>query len=95
MTSRGEGWYRTTVTLGRALFRALDLQLHVEGVEHLPTQGPVVIAANHIGYLDFMTLASAARDRDRFIRFLTRHDVWNAPVAGRADDRDAARAGGP
>ncbi len=82
-----EGWYRTTVALGRTLFRALDLQLHVEGVEHLPTQGPVVLAANHIGYLDFMTVASVARDRGRFVRFLTRHDVWNAPVAGRAMTR--------
>lgn len=79
-----ERWYRTTVALGRTLFRAIDLQLRVEGAEHLPAQGPVVIAANHIGYLDFMTIASAARERGRFVRFLTRHDVWNAPLAGRA-----------
>ena len=32
----GEGWYRSTVALGRVLFRALDLQLHVEGAHHLP-----------------------------------------------------------
>lgn len=80
----GEGWYRATVGLGRVLFGALDLRLHVEEAEHLPRSGPVVIAANHIGYLDFMTLAAAGRDRDRFVRFLTRHDVWNAPVAARA-----------
>ncbi|MEJ7795558.1 MAG: lysophospholipid acyltransferase family protein [Nocardioides sp.] len=79
-----ERWYRTTVALGRVLFRALDLRLQVEGTEHLPRAGRVVIAANHIGYLDFMTVAAAGRERDRFVRFLTRHDVWNAPVAGRA-----------
>lgn len=79
-----EGWYRTTVLLGRMLFGALDLRLHVEGAEHLPRNGPVVIAANHVGYLDFMTLAAAGRERDRFVRFLTRHDVWNASVAARA-----------
>ena len=82
-----EGWYRTTVALGRVLFGALGLRLHVEGVEHLPRSGPVVLAANHIGYLDFMTIAAAGRDRDRFVRFLTRHDVWNVPVAGRAMTR--------
>lgn len=81
---RGEGWYRATVGLGRVLFWALDLELHVEGAEHLPRAGPAVIAANHIGYLDFMTIAAAGRERDRFVRFLTRHDVWNARVAARA-----------
>ncbi len=80
----GEGWYRATVGLGRVLFRALDLELHVEGAEHLPRTGPAVVAANHIGYLDFMTIAAAGRERDRFLRFLTRHDVWDAPVARRA-----------
>lgn len=79
-----EGWYRATVGLGRVLFRTIGLELHVEGAEHLPRTGPAVIAANHIGYLDFMTIAAAGRERGRFVRFLTRHDVWNARVAGRA-----------
>lgn len=79
-----ERWYRATVALGRVLFRALDLRLTVEGAEHLPRSGPVIVAANHIGYLDFMTIAAAGRERDRFVRFLTRHDVWNMPVARRA-----------
>ena len=82
-----EGWYRTTIGLGRLLFGALDLRLRIEGTEHLPRTGPVIIAANHIGYLDFMTIAAAGRERDRFVRFLTRHDVWNVPVARRAMTR--------
>lgn len=77
-------WYAATVALGSALFRAIDLRLEVEGVEHLPASGPAVVAANHIGYLDFMTLAAAGRQRGRNIRFLTRHDVWNSRLAGRA-----------
>ncbi|MGZ5403167.1 MAG: lysophospholipid acyltransferase family protein [Nocardioides sp.] len=80
----GERWYRTTIALGRVLLRALDVRLRIEGTEHLPVSGPVVVAANHIGYLDFMTIAAAGRERDRFVRFLTRHDVWNMPVAERA-----------
>ncbi len=82
-----ERWYRTTVGLGRVLLRAIDLQLRVEGAEQLPAEGPVVIAANHIGYLDFMTIAAAGLERDRFVRFLTRHDVWDVPVARRAMTR--------
>lgn len=79
-----EPWYDVTVGLGSALFRVIDLRLEVEGVEHLPASGPAVVAANHIGYLDFMTIAAAGRRRGRNLRFLTRHDVWNARLAGRA-----------
>lgn len=85
MTGRvTEPWYAATVALGRLLFRTIDLRLHLEGLEHLPARGPVVIAANHIGYLDFMTIAAAGRERGRHVRFLTRHDVWHVPLARRA-----------
>jgi 1-acyl-sn-glycerol-3-phosphate acyltransferase len=79
-----EPWYDLTVGLGSVLLRAIDLRLEVEGLEHLPETGPAVVAANHIGYLDFMTIAAVGRRRGRNVRFLTRHDVWHAPVAGRA-----------
>jgi 1-acyl-sn-glycerol-3-phosphate acyltransferase len=79
-----EPWYDATVALGSVLFRALDLRLDVEGVEHLPAEGPAVVAANHIGFLDFMTIAAAGRRRGRNIRFLTRHDVWGSRLAARA-----------
>lgn len=78
-----ERWYGATVAVGRLLFRALDLRLSVEGIEHLPAEGPVVLASNHIGYLDFMTLAAAGRDRGRDVRFLCRHDVWHQRAARR------------
>ena len=50
----------------------------------LPASGPAVLAANHIGYPDFLTIAAAGLERGRFVRFLTRHDVWDVPVARRA-----------
>ncbi len=81
MTDR---WYDATVGLGSLLFRLIDLRLEVEGLERLPTDGPAVVVGNHIGYLDFMTIAAAGRRAGRNVRFLTRHDVWDVPVAGRA-----------
>jgi 1-acyl-sn-glycerol-3-phosphate acyltransferase len=79
-----EPWYDLTVLLGRGLFRALDLRLDATGLEHLPASGPALVAGNHVGYLDFMTIAAAGRRRGRNVRFLTRHDVWHVPVARRA-----------
>ncbi|MFC6154086.1 lysophospholipid acyltransferase family protein [Nocardioides yefusunii] len=79
----GEATYRAATTLGRALVRALDVDLRFEGLDNLPASGPAVIASTHVSYLDMWPLGLAARERGRFPRFLARHDVWQ-PVVGRA-----------
>ncbi|WP_104105590.1 lysophospholipid acyltransferase family protein [Nocardioides sp. 616] len=95
-----EGWYRTALGLGRLALRALDVTLETRGLEHVPTTGPVILAATHVSYLDSLPICLAARDRGRLPRFLSRHDVWQTPgLAGPMDrmghipvDRDAPAA---
>jgi 1-acyl-sn-glycerol-3-phosphate acyltransferase len=81
-----ERWYRGSVLLGRGLLRGLGVHLRVSGTEHLPAEGPALLAANHVSFLDFVFLARAGLDRGRHVRFLCRHDVWGAPLVGRAMD---------
>jgi 1-acyl-sn-glycerol-3-phosphate acyltransferase len=68
--------YRLVNAAGRFALRALDVQVHWTGVEHLPTRGPVVLAATHVSYPDFVFLERVAAERGRYVRFLTRHDAW-------------------
>jgi 1-acyl-sn-glycerol-3-phosphate acyltransferase len=62
----------------RLAVRALDVRLHFSGLENVPTSGPVVLAATHVSYPDFLWIGLAAHERGRWVRFLTRHDVWNS-----------------
>lgn len=74
--------YRFVNLLGRLLLRVLRVRTHREGAEHLPTAGPVIVAATHVGYADFLVLERVALSRGRFVRFLCRHDAWRrGPVA--------------
>jgi 1-acyl-sn-glycerol-3-phosphate acyltransferase len=57
----------------RVLDRFFDFR--VEGVEHLPPDGPVIVAANHHNYLDGVVLAAAS---SRPISFLVMPRVWRA-----------------
>src|SRR5262245_53210687 len=50
--------------------------LNVEGLEHLPGHGPVIVAANHHHYLDGVVLGVAI---PRAISFLVMPRVWRAP----------------
>ncbi|MBM3220292.1 MAG: 1-acyl-sn-glycerol-3-phosphate acyltransferase [Candidatus Rokubacteria bacterium] len=59
--------------LRRVLERLFDFR--VEGLEHLPSAGPVLVAANHHNYLDGVVLAAAAT---RPIAFLVMPRVWRA-----------------
>jgi 1-acyl-sn-glycerol-3-phosphate acyltransferase len=75
-----EPWYRSTIALGRVALRGLDLTTRVRGEEHLPLEGPALLASVHVSYPDFLFLGRAALTRGRHVRFMCRHDIWNVPV---------------
>lgn len=76
-------WYAATVGAGRVAIAALGVKLRVEGEHHIPLTGPVILAVNHVSYVDFVPVAAAAVKRKREARFFVRYDVWNPPgIAG-------------
>jgi 1-acyl-sn-glycerol-3-phosphate acyltransferase len=82
-----EACYRTTNALGRAALRLLRIDTRWTGTQHLPTSGPVLLAATHVSYPDFLFLEQAAITRQRYLRFLCRHDAWRVPGVRTAMDR--------
>jgi 1-acyl-sn-glycerol-3-phosphate acyltransferase len=76
--------YRAAVALGRTGMRALGMQVTGIGAEHVPTEGPVLLAATHVSYPDFVFVQEAASSSGRLVRFMTRHDVWHVPGVARA-----------
>ncbi len=79
---RPEVVYPLVAAAARGLFGLLGLRVHVEGAEHVPTTGPVVLVATHVSYLDFALVGLVARRSRRRVRFLARYDVWAVPVVG-------------
>ena len=76
--------YRAAVALGRTGMRALGMQVTGIGAEHVPAEGPVLLAATHVSYPDFVFVQDAASSSGRRVRFMTRHDVWHVPGVARA-----------
>lgn len=79
--------YRGVNGLGRLALRALDVRVHAHGLENLPSHGPVVLAANHVSFVDFIMIEKAAVERGRYVRFMTRYDIWDSRPVGWAMDR--------
>lgn len=74
--------YRPVIGVALGLFKALSWQVRTFGTENIPTSGPVVLASNHIGYLDFVFVGYAARERGRLVRFMAKKEVFDHPIAG-------------
>lgn len=78
--------YRTAIALGRAGLKALDVEVVANGAHHVPTSGPVLLAATHVSYPDFLFIQAGLRGRQRRTRFMCRHDVWKRPWAWPMDN---------
>ena len=74
--------YTFVAGLFRLGWRALDLEVRSRGHHHIPADGPVILASNHIGYLDFCFVALAPPAPRRQVRFVARHDIFDKRVVG-------------
>jgi putative phosphoserine phosphatase/1-acylglycerol-3-phosphate O-acyltransferase len=54
----------------------------VDGIEHIPSEGPVVLVSNHRSYFDVAALGLVAARVNRPVRFLAKQEVFDAPVVG-------------
>jgi 1-acyl-sn-glycerol-3-phosphate acyltransferase len=80
---RHEPVYGIVVVSVLGLFRALRLRVEVRGVENLPRDGGVVLAASHFSYVDFALVGAQlwAHTR-RPIRYLATRSSFRHPLSG-------------
>jgi 1-acyl-sn-glycerol-3-phosphate acyltransferase len=74
--------YEAVIRTALGLFRVLDFQFDISGVDQLPDVGGAVLASNHVSYFDFMFVGLAARDRRRLVRFMAKKEVFDNKVSG-------------
>lgn len=53
------------------------LRWTIEGADQIPITGPVILASNHVSYLDPLTLAWVADRRGRRVRFLAKAELFD------------------
>jgi 1-acyl-sn-glycerol-3-phosphate acyltransferase len=74
--------YRPIVGATLAGFRIMRWDIRTSGLEHIPARGPAIIAANHIGYLDFAFLGLGAHRRGRLVRFMAMKEAFGHWLGG-------------
>ncbi len=71
--------------LARLLFRPEAFpyaRFRLAGIENIPREGPVLLAANHRSYFDVAAIGVVAARLNRPVRFLAKRELFDAPVVG-------------
>lgn len=93
--------WRAIAAVVVGLAGVLRWRVDVEGVDHVPRRGGVVLTFNHHSYLDFVMVAwPLVRQLRRPVRFLAKREIWASRWTGWAVrlvgavpvDRDSSQA---
>ena len=74
--------YPAIIIAAKTGFRVLGQQITLTGAEHVPREGGVLLAYNHIGYIDFVYGGLAAHPSKRLVRFMAKRELFDHPVGG-------------
>ena len=76
--------YPPVILTAKAAFRVLGQRFQITGTEHVPRSGGVLLAYNHIGYVDFVYGGLGANPSGRLVRFMAKRELfdhrWTGPL---------------
>ena len=69
--------YPPIIVAAKTAFRLLGQRFDMTGTEHVPRTGGVLLAVNHIGYVDFVYGGLAANPSGRMVRFMAKRELFD------------------
>ena len=74
--------YPPVIVTAKLAFRLLGQRFQMSGTEHVPRKGGVLLACNHISYVDYIYAGLAANPSKRLVRFMAKREIFDHPVGG-------------
>ncbi|HEY2506869.1 MAG TPA: lysophospholipid acyltransferase family protein [Streptosporangiaceae bacterium] len=79
--SYSDGWRTFSKLLLRPGIR-MTMRLDWRGQEHIPADGPVILAINHLSYMDILAIGLFVDSARRYPVFLAKSSLFKIPVLG-------------
>lgn len=90
--------YPPVIVAAKIAFRLLGQRIQMTGTEHVPRSGGVLLAYNHVGYVDFVYGGLAANPSGRLVRFMSKRELfdhrWVGPLMRSLHHIEVDRASG-
>lgn len=74
--------YPPIIVAAKTGFRLLGQRFTMTGTENVPKTGGVLLACNHIGYVDFVYGGLAANPSGRLVRFMAKRELFDHSLVG-------------
>ena len=74
--------YPPVVVVLKTFWKYLGLKFDFKGDHNIPREGGAILAMNHIGYLDFALIGTAALPVKRYVRFMAKKEIFENKIAG-------------
>jgi 1-acyl-sn-glycerol-3-phosphate acyltransferase len=74
--------YPSVIAAAKTSFRLLGQSFQMTGTENVPRSGGVLLAYNHVSYLDFIYGGLAANPSGRLVRFMAKREIFTHRVSG-------------
>jgi 1-acyl-sn-glycerol-3-phosphate acyltransferase len=74
--------YPPIIAAAKTGFRLLGQRFQMTGTENVPRTGGVLLAYNHVSYLDFIYGGLAANPSGRLVRFMAKRETFTHRVSG-------------
>src|SRR5690349_12834803 len=74
--------YPPVILAAKTGFRLLGQRFQLSGTENVPRTGGVLLACNHIGYVDFIYGGLAANPSGRLVRFMAKKELFDHAAVG-------------
>lgn len=74
--------YPPIILACKTAFKLLGQRIDMSGTEHVPRTGGVLLAVNHVGYVDFVYGGLAANPSGRKVRFMAKREIFDHKYTG-------------
>jgi 1-acyl-sn-glycerol-3-phosphate acyltransferase len=74
--------YPSIIAAAKTGFRVLGQRIRIVGSHHVPRTGGVLLACNHVSYVDFVYGGLAANPSRRRVRFMAKRELFDHKVTG-------------
>ena len=74
--------YPPVILTAKTAFRLLGQKIRITGSDHVPRAGGVMLAVNHIGYVDFVYGGLAGNPSGRKVRFMAKREIFDNRIGG-------------
>ncbi len=74
--------YPPVIVVIKTLWKYLGLKFDFSGEENIPRKDGAILASNHVSYLDFAIVGTAALPVGRLVRFMAKKEIFDHKVAG-------------